>query len=95
MKPQTIRTILEQYNYFIMYCDSIAVSYSRYDEYELNDELNILKFYTGNFLNPVCALNIIVQHIKNLSCYNVSVKADKIRIKLVDDKEIELLGYYK
>lgn len=95
MINSNIRTILDGYSYFVMYSNAPVTMSCRYKEYELCDDIDVLRLYSSeeNILHPICEILIIASRIDNISICPVTDKGDELIIELSDKQVLKLLAF--
>lgn len=94
MDSEYIIKILDKYSHLILYSRTPITSFCQYSEYEVNEEADSLKIYSGeNVLSPVCALYFVLRDIKEIVTQQITEKADELEFILANGNKVNLLAY--
>lgn len=90
-----MKKLFEQYSYFVLHIEAPVVCSCKYEKCEFVEDMDLLKLYSGDFLFPICTMYIMLSHIEDITYGIQNTKADELKIKLNNDKEINILAYKK
>ncbi len=88
-----IDIVLENYSHFISYDDEPVSKFGKYTDYDISEEADTVKFYTGNILAPECALYAPLSELSCMCAEPVTDNTDEITLKMEGGRSIMILAY--